>query len=257
MATQDKVLLMHKMEATLKPRMFANLLEEAVVEIQDHLNEFDVSHINSEGIETEDVLDTYINAKKVSGRSEKTLVRYRYTIERFLNTVGLKTTSITTEHVRQYFADEMQRGVAESTVDGIRQVLSGYFGWLEHEKMIHVNPMYNIEPIKYQKKERTSLSYAETEILKRHCKNIRDSAIISFLLATGCRISEVTNLNKNDVDLVNGECIVLGKGNKERTVFLDDIAVLTCGSISQPELIPAKLCLLTERGSGFIRVECV
>lgn len=227
MATQDKVLLINQIEGTLKPRMFANLLEEAVTEIQEHLDEYDVTHLAAESTGSDDMLDTYINAKKVSGRSEKTLVRYRYVIERFLKAVNVKTKDITTEHIRNYFAKEMTRGVAESTVDGIRQILCGYFGWLEHEKMIRANPISSIEAIKFQKKERTSMSDADMELLKRHCQNIRDRAIFHFLLATGCRISEVTSLNRTDVDLDNGECIVLGKGNKERTAFLDDVAILT------------------------------
>lgn len=227
MATQDKALLMHKVEGTLKPRMFVNMLEEAVAEIQDHLDEFDISHIGSELPEKEDLLDSYINAKRVSGRSEKTLVRYRYIIERFLRSVKVRTRDVTTEHVRNYFSAEMKRGVSERTVDGIRQILGGYFAWLEYEKLIIRNPIRNIESIKHLKKERPALSYAETEVLKRNCRSIRDNAIISFLLATGCRISEVTSLNRDDINLDAGECIVLGKGNKERTVFLDDVAVLT------------------------------
>lgn len=227
MSMQDKVLLMHKVEETLKPRMFANLLEEAVDQIQTHLDEFEVANIGDESPETEDLLDAYISAKQVGGRSEKTLIRYRYVIERFLHAVKVKTKDITTDHIRAYFAAEMRRGVSESTVDGVRQILSGYFGWLAQEKKISYNPIANVEAIKHQQKERLALSYADTEVLKRHCKSVRDAAIVSFLLATGCRISEVTALNRADVNLDAGECIVLGKGNKERTVFLDDVAVLT------------------------------
>lgn len=227
MSIQDKSLLMQKVEDTLKTRMFANLLEEAVEEINEHLDEFDVTHISQDGLETEDLLATYINAKRVAGRSEKTLVRYQYVIERFLRSTQVRTRDITKDHVRKYFSDELSRGMAESSMDGIRQILSGYFGWLEHEKLIPRNPLANIESIKYQKKERLSLTGADIEILKRTCTSIRDNAIISFLLATGCRVSEVTSLNRTDVDLDKGECIVLGKGNKERIVFLDDIAILT------------------------------
>lgn len=227
MPSQDKALLMHKVEDTLKPRMFANLLEEAVEQIQGHLDEFEISHISSDCIESEDLLDQYITAKKVAGRSEKTLVRYRYIIERFLIAAGLKTREVTKEHIRKYFADELERGVSESTVDGIRQVIAGYFSWLEHEKLITRNPAYNIEAIQYQQKERQAFSYADTDVMKRSCKSPRDSAILNFFLATGCRVSEVAGLNRRDVDLDKGECIVLGKGNKERTVFLDDVAILT------------------------------
>ena len=226
MASQDKALLMNKVEETLKPRMFANLLEEAIDEIQDHLDEFDITHINQDVIKTEDLLIVYLNAKKVGGRSEKTLTRYAYVIGRFLKAVGIKTKDITTDHVRDYFSKELARGVAESTVDGIRETLNAYFGWLEQEKLIRRNPVVHIEAIKYQKKERLSLSATDIELIKRK-SGVRDNAIVSFLLATGCRISEMTQLNRTDVDLDAGECVVLGKGNKERTVFLDDVAILT------------------------------
>ena len=227
MSEKDKVLLMHKVEGTLKTRMFANLLEEAVDEIHDHLDEFEVSHVGADTTGSEDLLDTFINAKRVSGRSEKTLVRYRYVIERFMRRVNVKTRDVNQYHVRDYFSAELDRGVSESTIDGIREVLNGYFAWLTAENLIPRNPLHNIESIKYQKKERLALSSTDIELLRRNVKCIRDNAIISFLLATGCRISEMTNLNRDDVDLNAGECIVLGKGNKERTVFLDDVAMLT------------------------------
>ena len=226
MPTQDKLLLLNKVEETLKPRMFANLMEEAVTEIQEHLDDFDVTHISKETTGVEDLLDTIIAAKRVSGRSDKTLVRYQYIIQRFLKQVGISTREVTPAHVRAYFAEELARGVSESTVDGIRETLNAYFGWLKNEGLIPRNPVSGIESIKYQKKERLALSPSEIELLKRSCKSVRDNAIVSFLLATGCRISEVTGLNRDDVDLNEGECIVLGKGNKERTVFLDDVAVL-------------------------------
>ena len=228
MATQDKVVLMHKVENTLRPRMFANLLDEAVTEIQEHLDEFDVTHVKSdEQYETEDMLQAFLNAKKVGGRSEKTIVRYQYEIERFMKFANCKTRDVTTHHIREYFAHEHDRGVSDGTIEGLRQILSGYFGWLEHEKLIHMNPVFNVDAIKFQKKVRESFSDSDIERLKRSCRNIRDMAILNFLLSTGCRISEVVNLNRADIDFENGECIVLGKGNKERTVYLNDVAAMT------------------------------
>lgn len=227
MSSSDKALLMHKVEDTLKPRMFANLLEEAVEEIQGHLDEFDVTRISADSIESDDLLNLYLTAKKIAGRSEKTLTRYQYIIERSLRRIGLKTREITKDHLRQYFADELARGVSERTVDGIRQILSGYFDWLEHEQLVPRNPAHNIEAIKYEQKERQALSYVDTEILIRSCTCILDRAILAFLLATGCRVSELVGLDRDAVDLDRGECIVLGKGRKERTVYLDDVAILT------------------------------
>lgn len=227
MPAPDKALLMHKIEDTLKPRMFANLLEEATEQIQGHLDEFEVNHISGDSIESDDLLQLYLAAKKTAGRTEKTLTRYQYIIERSLRAIGLKTREITKEHLRQYFADEMARGVSARTVDGVRQVLSGYFDWLYHEQLIPRNPSHNIEAIKHEQKERKALSYVDTDILTRNCSTIRDRAILTFLLATGCRVSEVTGLNRDSVNLDQGECVVFGKGQKERTVYLDDVAVLT------------------------------
>ena len=227
MPSQDKALLMTKVEGTLKTRMFANLLEEAVDEIQDHLDEFDVTHIGSELIETEDLLETFINAKRVAGRSEKTLTHYHYVITRFMNEIGVKTRDVTPLHIRGFFAKRFASGVSDCTVNGNREVLNAYFGWLAEEGLIKRNPCAHIEPIKVQQKERPAFSDADIELLKMHCTTIRDRAILCFLLSTGCRISEVTALNRDDVDLDEGECIVLGKGNKERTVFLDEVAVMT------------------------------
>ena len=227
MATQDKIVLMHKVEGTLRPRMFANLLDEAVTEIQEHLDEFDITHISEVPEKTEDMLEAYLNAKRVEGRTEKTIFRYQYVIERFMKHAKAKTRDITTFHIREYFSEEHNRGIQDSTLEGIRQILNSYFAWLEHEKMIHSNPVDNVGAIKCEKKVRESFSEADIERMRRSCPCIRDSAIVNFLLSTGCRISEVTNLNRDDIDFNSHECIVYGKGKKERTVYLNEVAIMT------------------------------
>ena len=225
MSIQDKALLLNKVEDTLKPRMFANLLEEAVDEIRDHLDEFDVTHLSDDS-ETEDLLDLYINAKKVSGKAESTLVDYRYIITRFLKAENVKTKEVTKEHVRHYLAVELERGIAESTVNTVRQKLNGYFGWLESEQLIRCNPVRNVETVKVPKVIRESYSTVDVEIIKRNCKSIRDRAIVSLLLSTLCRVSEITSLNIEDLDLEKQELTVTGKGNKQRKVFIDDVTTL-------------------------------
>lgn len=219
---------MHRIEETLKPRMFANLLEEATEQIQDSMDDFDITHIASnDDSGTDDLIRIFIEGKRAAGRSEKTLFRYQYIIERFLKSAGIHTKEVTADHVKSYFGREIARGVSESTMEGIRQTLNAYFTWLSNRKHIRSNPFLEIEPIRYQKKERKAFSGSEIESLKRSCGSLRDNALISFMLATGCRISEVVALNRRDVNLELGECIVLGKGNKERTVFLDEIATVT------------------------------
>ena len=227
MAAQDKVLLMHKVEGTLRPRMFANLLDEAMSEIQDHLDEFDVSHVADAPAGSDDLLQMFLDAKRAGGRSEKTVIRYQYVIERMMQHVKVRTRDITTAAIREYFHAEQSRGVSDSTIEGIRQVLNGYFGWLEHEKLIPMNPVFNIDAIRFQKKVREAFTEADLERIKRSCRSARDMAIINFLFSTGCRVSEVVALNRSDIDFELGEAVVLGKGNKERTVYLNEVAALT------------------------------
>lgn len=228
MPVQDKVLLLHKTEETLKTKMFANYLEDAMRELTIVLDEFDIIHIaDSNLLGNERCLETYLNVKKIEGRSEKTIIRYAYVITRFLMWAKVNSRNVTTAHIRSYIMAEQERGIVNSTLEGIRQVLSAYFGWLEHEKLISINPTINIEPIKYEKKVKEIFSMAEIEKMKRSCKTLRDISIVCFLLSTGCRISEVTSLNRNDVNLDSGECVVHGKGNKHRIVYLDDVAIMT------------------------------
>ena len=228
MPIQDKVLLMHKVEETLKPRMFANYLEEAMREFTVTLDEFDVIHIsNMDGTANEDCLEAYLNVKKIEGRSEKTIIRYAYIITRFLLWAKVNTREVNTQHIRAYLKAEHDRGVLNSTLEGTRQILNAYFSWLEHEKMIRMNPAFNVEPIKCEKKVKDIFSMADIEKMKRSCKTVRDVAIICFLLSTGCRISEVTQLDRGDINYESGECIVRGKGNKHRMVYLDDVAIMT------------------------------
>lgn len=226
MAEKDKVLLLQNIEDTLKPRMFVNMFDEATQEIQEKLDDFDVEYVGNVQPESCDLLDAFINAKRASGRSEKTLVRYRYLIERFLKAESVSTRQINAEHIRHYFSTELARGIADRTIRGYRDVLNSFFGWLADNRLIRINPILMVEPIKCEEKERQSFSFADLDQIKRNVPRIRDIAIIYFLLSTGCRISEMVALNRQDLDLQEGECVVYGKGKKERTVFLTEEAVL-------------------------------
>lgn len=226
MAMQDKVLLMGKVEGTLKTRMFANLLEEAIEEIGTHLNSFDVRYEAEGNLNTDNLLETFIKAKRVEGKSENTLIRYQYILTRFLEHSGVRPSDVNPDHVRDYFNSEKDRGISDSTIEGLRQVLSSFFKWADSEKLIKVNPMTNIGRVKCQKRVKEAFSETDIERLNRGCGNIRDQAILHFLISTGCRISEVCGVDRKDIDLDSGECVVLGKGNKERTVYLDDVSVM-------------------------------
>ena len=227
MSVQDRVTLMNRIEDTLKPRMYANLLEEATEEIQDTLIDFDIELINRNVEDGDDFLDMFLTAKKVEGCTEATLVRYGYVVSKVLRFAGIPAKEIRTEHIRSYIEHELSRGISPNTLKGERETLSSFFSWLFLERLIKFNPLIGVAPIRpiYDIKE----SYSQTDIerMKMACNNnIRDIAIIAFLNSSACRISEVVALNIEDVDLRKGTFTVFGKGKKERKAYLDDVSLM-------------------------------
>ena len=173
-----------------------------------------------------DLLKAYLDAKVIEGRSAKTIERYRYTIVNLLETTKVPIRQITVFHLRGYLMRERERGVSDSTLEGMRSVFSAFFNWLQRESMIQLNPCANLGPIKSVKQVKGPYSDVDIERLKAACHTLRDKAIVCFLLTTGCRISEVVGLNREDVDLRTMRCKVLGKGNKERIAYFDTITAL-------------------------------
>lgn len=133
----------------------------------------------------DDMLRAFVNSLKVQGRSEKTITRYKYVIGRFMEFAKAPTRQITVYHVREWITAEKERGIQESTLEGQRQVLSSYFGWLFREALIERNPVANVGVIKVPKKRRRTYTDVDMEKLDRCCETIRDRAILHFLRATG------------------------------------------------------------------------
>ena len=222
MAIEAKALLLKNLEQQLSTAITAAEMSKVLSAVSDQLEEYSVEYATKD-IRMDDLLDAYTAAMQIQGRSEKTIKRYRYLIGRMMEDVNVPTRSITVYHLRQYLAKEKARGISDRTLEGTRQVFSAYFNWLHREQLIDTNPTANLGAIKYPKKIKVTYSEIDIEKMKFCCKTLRDRAIICFLLSTGCRISEMIRLNREDVDLNNLECTVLGKGNKERTVFLDPV----------------------------------
>ena len=194
--------------------------------IDSQFDQFDIKQQKVELSGIDDYLEAFISAKKIEGRSNKTIERYKYIIGKLQRYVGVPTRNVTVYHLRDYLSEEKNRGLSDRTLNGIRSVFSSYFGWLWKEGLIDKNPCANLGVVKYKKK--VLVPYTDVEIykIKEACTNIRDKAIVYFLLSTGCRISEVCGLNRNSINFATKECVVLGKGNKERTVYIDNITSL-------------------------------
>ena len=225
MSITAKQYLLKQLSADLEDVLTAKELSVVQDKLNNALSMYEVESIFDDraDVESGELLDAFLSAKAIEGRSEKTIRHYRYIIECAMADIHAPIRQVTVFHLRSYLTNRKEDGLADKTLEGIRSVLCSYFGWLHKEGLITDNPCANLSPIKCAKKVRAPYSDVDIEKLKEACDTSRDKAIISFLLSTGCRISEVCGLNRDSIDFVARECTVLGKGNKERTVFLDEV----------------------------------
>lgn len=169
-----------------------------------------------------DLIKAFLAAKRVEGCSDKTIKYYLSTIRNVLWVLNKDPDSITTDDLRQYLDDYQQKsGVSRVTIDNIRRILSSFFAWLEDEDYISKSPVRRIHKVKTCKTVKETYSDEVLELMRDHCECPRDLAIIDMLASTGIRVGEMVKLNRSDIDYANRECIVLGKGNKQRKVYFD------------------------------------
>ena len=167
-------------------------------------------------------LRLFIDAKSIEGCSARTIKYYSSTIEHMLSKIQTPIRKITTEIMREYLVDyQKQRNCSKTTVDNIRRNISSFFSWLEEEDYILKSPMRRIHKIKTKSVVKEVISDEEVEKLRDNCSTMRDLAIIDLLYSTGIRVGELVRLNIADIDFESRECIVFGKGDKERRVYFD------------------------------------
>lgn len=167
-------------------------------------------------------IDAFISAKRVEGCSEKTLKYYQQTIETMVSTLGKTPEQITTTDLRCYLTEyQSTRQSGRVTIDNIRRILSSFFSWLEDEDYIIKSPARRIHKVKTAKVVKDTYTDEELEKMRDHCESIRDLAMIDLLASSGMRVGEMVTLNREDINFAERECIVLGKGNKERIVYFD------------------------------------
>ena len=173
-------------------------------------------------ISNDEFLKMFLDAKRIEGCSDRTIKYYRVTIEHLLKNVVSPIRKITTEMMRAYLVDYQKiNNCGKTTVDNIRRNISSFFSWLEEEDYILKSPMRRIHKIKTQKTVKNIISDEEIEKSRDNCKNIRDTAMIDLLYSTGIRVGELVKLNIEDIDFSERECVVFGKGDKERRVYFD------------------------------------
>ena len=167
-------------------------------------------------------MDMFISAKRIEGCSERTLAYYKATIEHMLSIIITPLRQIQTDELRAYLAEyQLRNNCSKTTVDNIRRNLSSFFSWLEAEDYIIKSPIRRIHKIRTGSKVKETLSEECIERLRDSCLHIRDLAMIDLLYSTGIRVGELVNLNIGDINFEERECIVYGKGDKQRKVYFD------------------------------------
>lgn len=167
-------------------------------------------------------IDLFLSAKRIEGCSEKSLKYYRATIEAMLCNIQKDIKHIETEDIRAYLTDyQSKKQSSRVTIDNIRRILSSFFSWLEDEDYILKSPVRRIHKVKTASNIKETYSDEMLELMRDSCIEKRDLAMIDMLASTGMRVGEMVLLNRNDIDFNERECVVFGKGNKERMVYFD------------------------------------
>lgn len=168
------------------------------------------------------LLNLFIAAKKIEGCSQNTLKYYSATLLNMINAIQKNVCNIETDDIRFYLCSYQDlRNTSKVTMDNIRRILSSFFTWLEDEDYIAKSPARRIHKVKATQFVKETLTDEHLERLRDHCCHTRDLAMIDLLISTGIRVGELVNLNRSDIDFNARECIVLGKGDKERRVYFD------------------------------------
>ena len=168
------------------------------------------------------LLDVFISAKKIEGCSEKTLQYYKSSIEKLVMAVGKNACETNTNDIRCYLADlQEKRGLSKVTIDNLRRIYSSFFSWLEDEDYITKSPVRRIHKVRTDALVKEVLTDENIEVLRDSCHELRDIAMIDLLLSTGMRVGELVRINREDIDLHERQCVVFGKGNKEREVYFN------------------------------------
>ena len=206
----------------IEQKVFPLLNAAQQVVLHEALTECVMTEVAPTNEDKMSLVKSFIAAKRVEGCSEKTVRYYDSTIRNVLNSIGKDVKLVTTDDLRLYL-DEYQRksSAGKVTIDNIRRILSSFFSWLEDEDYIAKSPVRRIHKVKTCKTVKETYTDEALELMRDSSESLRDLAIIDLLASTGMRVGELVRLNRGDIDFEGRECVVLGKGNKQRKVYFD------------------------------------
>lgn len=189
------------------------------------LDDYEISEApgkEEQGSQNADLIVSFLAAKRIEGCSEKTITYYQNTIEAALTVISKEAMHITTDDLRAYLTKyQSEKNSSKVTIDNIRRILSSFFSWLEDEDYIIKSPVRRIHKVKTGKVIKETYSDEALELMRDSCIELRDLAMIDLLASTGMRVGEMVLLNRDDINFNERECVVFGKGDKERIVYFD------------------------------------
>ncbi|WP_293726345.1 site-specific tyrosine recombinase/integron integrase [uncultured Phascolarctobacterium sp.] len=202
-----------------------NLQTKQLQQVLDHaLFQYEIveTGIASNDDDSEKLVNIFIAAKRIEGCSEKTLKYYQTTIVAMIASIHKSVRHIQTEDLRFYLTQYQKKNRSSRvTIDNIRRILSSFFSWLEDEDYILKSPVRRIHKVKTGTNIKETYTDEDLEKMRDNCTELRDLAIIDMLASTGMRIGEMVLLNRIDINFAERECVVFGKGDKERLVYFD------------------------------------
>ena len=201
-----------------------NAQTERLQEVLQHtLFDYEITKAEKDKkLSEQNLVESFLSAKRIEGCSEKTLKYYNATIQSMLDGIGKGIKYIVTDDIRCYLTEyQAKKKSSKVTIDNIRRILSSFFSWLEDEDYILKSPVRRIHKVKSGRQVKEILTDEQIETLRDNCSEIRDLAMVELLSSTGMRVGELVRLNIADIDFHERECVVLGKGNSQRMVYFD------------------------------------
>ena len=237
------------MEMSLASLMDADAIETVTRKLITVLGDYEITRRSTDLIiyddENERIIKRYMACLLVDGKSEKTMYGYRNSMRRFCDFIGKPLKEITQYDIRYYLANEKERGNANSTIENTRSYLNTFFQWMTDEEMIPKNPCRAIKPIKCPEEEKLPFTDIQMDALRQACTTAKERAVIEMLATSGVRVAELCNMDVSDIDFYDKRvCVRQGKGGKDRTVFINDIAKLYLQKYleTRKDQCPALIC---------------
>ena len=210
----------------LKYRFTENQVEKISEIISVELSKYDIqvklTDVEEVKRDNQNLVNLFLSAKCIEGCSDKTIHYYKSSIEKLLITISKEIRDINTNDIRCYLAEQQnEKQLSKVTIDNLRRIFSSFFSWLEDEDYITKSPVRRIHKVRTDTLIKEVLSDENMEILRDSCTEIRDIAMIDLLSSTGIRVGELVKMNGDDIDFQERQCVVFGKGNKEREVYFN------------------------------------